>query len=109
MLGIVMTGAKPDPGALRARVRAMVDSVLRPDEVDVLEITHEGDRIVLRLDAQEESMSFLLWERGLDVMAQLEHLAAGLEDFIAESGFAWGQERMVPTHLYEFDLDEAAP
>lgn len=85
---------------IRPRVLKIVESVLRDSELDWVEVTGRGSRIDVRLSAGGETMSLPLAGQRMDSDAPLEIFASGLEDFIAESGFGWGQQRTVPPHLY---------
>jgi hypothetical protein len=67
---------------MRRRVRGIVDSLLRPDELEEMRlewVTPDGGR--LRFSPQG-------WE------GTLVQLANDLEDWLCETSFGWGQERI---------------
>lgn len=101
------------PPGLPAEVELIVASVLRPDEIDRVEVgwaTSEGSwpealgdatdgqtMLVARVVARGETYHCPLWQSDWPSLREgLDAFADQLEDFIAESRFAWGQQRLVP-------------
>jgi hypothetical protein len=98
-----------DEQRARARVRAVVDSVLRPDELAELRIEHvtpyghsldEADAVWVALRvtvvaADGDSFTGEVWdpEQMSDWEHSLHQLAWNLEDWVCETRFAWGQQR----------------
>lgn len=97
------------PERVNDRVRGMVESVVRADELVevrlewVTPLAHRFDRpgagwIALRLTVLakgDEGERFEFWspDSGLDWEPALAQLANDLEDWVCETSFAWGQER----------------
>lgn len=92
------------------RVRGVVDSLLRPDELEDLRLEwvtpaerppgfSSGGWVALRLTVlakDDESVRLEFWgpEWPQDWEGALVELASNLEDWVCETSFAWGQQRL---------------
>ena len=94
------TAPDVDP-EVRAYVEQAVAALLRPDEVDRWELRWEWDpddglwQLVTELWACGEWFKGFVMPEGFDlpIAHGLDNFTDGLEDFISESRFAWGQQR----------------
>lgn len=100
------------PVGLRDEIELILATVLRPDELEAVvvgwaadwrsgpptEVAEQDDEVELwaRVTARGETMSCQLWQPTLQDDVTLDAFADQLEDFISESRFAWGEQRLVP-------------
>lgn len=93
-------------GRLAATVGPVLEGLLTAEEIERVRLVRQlgGDgadepEILLVVTVRGEEFRHYLWrqgqvdESGTDLQ---ERLAGELQDFIAESGFAWGQQRPWP-------------
>lgn len=90
---------------IRDAAMAVVNSVLKLDEIDELAFVGSSNSLTLSILAKGERASFVLTGGDVDVFGQYEHFVDGLENFVAESRFAWGERRVVPEHLVRLPID----
>lgn len=90
-------------GVLEHIVSPVLQSMLRAQELDMIELVStpspNGGAIALHLRACDEEFTWFVIVPGQDpetVEDARTRLASELQDFIAESAFAWGQLRPTP-------------
>jgi hypothetical protein len=99
------------PDRVQQRVRGVVDSLLGPDELQELRLewvtpaerppgfSRSSAWIALRITVlakEDESFRLEFWGPDMwqDWEESLGDLASNLEDWVCETSFAWGQERV---------------
>jgi hypothetical protein len=96
------------PARTEARLRGLVDSVLRPGELESFQLEWVGSSTTRENEAgqtilcitivavRDQMFSRNIW--GTDWFRpweyELDDLANSLEDWVSETPFAWGQERI---------------
>ena len=94
-----MSHPPPIDPAVRAHVQHVLDTLLQPGELDDWVLSWEPDRGTWRLVARvtvcgEECYGYVTEvDAAYPLSAGLDTFTDGFEDFIAESRFAWGQQR----------------
>lgn len=83
--------------AIQEILAPVLGALLSHDEVDSIHITRsDSGQLTLHLSACGEPSSFYLWAPDWSRESDAEvrrRLASELQDFIAESTFAWGERR----------------
>ena len=79
-------------------VSPVLRALLRDGELEALSVEHTGGEVQLELTLRGEIFRTTLWSASIDEPPAdtRDRLASDLQDFIAESRFAWGDQRRWP-------------
>ncbi|AZI58072.1 hypothetical protein EH165_07890 [Nakamurella antarctica] len=100
---------RSDVGLASIRTRIVdpvVSSLLSPQELQGLLVYRDGREVWVHLESRDDSVSIFLHSADLqpeyaEAAAMAQHLASQLEDWVCETSFGWGQQRIARYTLPE--------